>query len=65
MVNSTKIILVGVKGMYNFLNPVRNKSYLYFVTRAYSRKEGHPCDFAGKGQKKAKYLKIWAKMYKI
>ena len=33
--------------------------------RAYSRKEGHACDFSEKGGKRAKYFKIWAKMYKI
>ena len=65
MVNSTKIILVGVKGMYNFLNPVRNKSYVYFVTGAYSRKEEHPCDFAEKGQKKQNIWKFGQKCTKF
>ena len=27
--------------------------------------KGHACDFSEKEQKRAKYLKIWAKMYKI
>ena len=33
--------------------------------RVYSTKKGHGCDFSEKGQKREKYLKIWAKMYKI
>ena len=30
------------------------------LCRTYSRKQGHACDFSEKGQKRAKYLKIWA-----
>ena len=40
-----------------------------YACRAYSTKLGHVCDFSEKGQKnvekglkRAKYLKIWAKM---
>ena len=35
------------------------------VGTAYSRKKGHACEFSEKGQKRAKYLKIWPKMYKM
>ena len=33
--------------------------------RAFSRKKGHVYNFSEKGQKRPKYLKLWAKMYKI
>ena len=41
---------------------VQNHKYL---SRVYSRKQGHVNNFSEKGQERAKYLKIWAKMYKI
>ena len=36
----------------------------FYTQGLYSRKYGHACDFSEKVQNRAKYLKIWAKMYK-
>ena len=33
--------------------------------RVYTRKYKHVCDFLEKGQNRVKYLKIWAKLFKI
>ena len=33
--------------------------------RVYTRKYKHACDFLEKEQNRAKYLKIWAKLFKI
>ena len=53
---------------YHKLTLLHTTSLLQTTNGAYSRKKGHACDFSEKGQKRqkrAKYLKIWAKMYKV
>ena len=55
-----------------FITPIVDVTFTTFsesilpnAVRAYSRKYGHARDFSEKEQKRAKYLNIWAKMYKI
>ena len=44
---------------------VKKLSLYIYIYRPYSRKVGHACNFSEKGQNRAKYLKILAKMYEI
>ena len=63
-------ILAKLKG-WSKLRNIADQFYLEVmsVDRASSIKKGHAYDFSEKqqkkGKKRAKHLKIWAKMYKI